>query len=169
MATSATRPDWAGLAAGGGLLLPVELGAWPLRKGGVRLDGRSFQPKRELHLTLLTRAQARTLEAAGLDAEALARLAQGIDWRWRAGSEAWRLRRLRNGREAQSLIALVEQPGQAEFRRRIREAGGPDLGAAVPHLTLYTRGDPGGISVPDRETLAELGVERIDPALLVPP
>ncbi|HRQ64920.1 MAG TPA: hypothetical protein PKZ76_08655 [Xanthomonadaceae bacterium] len=156
-----TRLSWNGLAAGGGLLLALDRAAWPLREAGVLLDGLHFEPKRELHVTLLTRAQAQTLAALGVDPRALRLLAEPLQWSWRARDEAWRLRRQRDGSEVQSLIVRIDMPAQSDWRHILGERFGVDLGEPVPHLTLYTLGDPNGISVPNRLAFEALRMERV--------
>ncbi len=162
------RMSWTSFAADGGLLLDLGRDAWPLIESGIELADTRFLPKRELHVTLLTRSQASALRACGINAVALRTLVAGLDWRWRPLTSAWRLKRLRDGREAQSIVVEIDMPAQRELRRRIAARGGPDFGEPAPHITLYTRGDDGGISVPDRPAFEKLRVETIDIALLQP-
>jgi hypothetical protein len=155
--------NWEGLGSGGGLLLSLERAGWPLHAAGVLQDGLAFQPKRELHVTLLTRAQARVLAGRGLDVRALQQLAAGIDWMWRPLPEAWLLRRARDdGRVQASLVLMLEMPAQARLRAALATHVGLDLGEPAPHVTLYTHGDATGISLPDRPALSARAVRTVD-------
>lgn len=160
------RMSWTSLAADGGLLLDLGCDAWPLIEAGVEIAGLHFQSKRELHVTLFTRSQARALRGCGVDAVALRAQVAGLDWRWRPLARAWRLRRVRDGRQAQSIVLEIDMPAQLELRRRIAVFANLDFGDPVPHITLYTCGDGGGISVPDRQAFETLRVHAIDIATL---
>jgi hypothetical protein len=100
-----------------------------------------------------------------------------IDWQWRRLGEHWLIGRPAGARLAQrgiaghgsvepgcaalSIVERIEQPAQHGFRQLAGALLGETLPAPVPHVTLYTYGDPGGIGLPDEATFRERRIRRL--------
>src|SRR5690606_15496098 len=55
-----------------------------------------------------------------------------------------------------SVVEWVDLPAFPRFRQALAETAQVSIPEALPHVTLYTAGDPTGISVPDLDALASM-------------
>lgn len=137
----------------------------------IELDGRRFEPKRELHVTLVGRA---------LGAELRRVFGDRLDAATRPAFEAldWRLHRTGRGalierggpRPAAAVIEHVELPAMAHWHGWLGTLLGRQLPVPPPHVTLYTQGDAGGIGIgiPTMRALQAMRRHVIDLHALAP-
>jgi hypothetical protein len=150
-----------------GFVLPVPPGRWPPPADGVRLDGLAFDPKPELHVTLVGSALGRELLATfGGSTIALVDAARdAIDWRFERGGRRLLLRKtlIEHGHTtvAHSIIELVDLPAMACFHRRLGRLLGRQLPVPPPHVTLHTAGRVQGIGVSSPARLRAFTVRMV--------
>lgn len=144
-------PAWPGWSDRHTLILP--LGDAP-PDAPLDLDGRRFEPKDELHVTLVGTALGRELhEALGKRLEAATRPAfEALDWSHRRSGTGVLIEKIglrddgRRGTVA-SIIQLVELPAMAHFHRWLGSLLGRQLPVPPPHVTLYTHGRAAEIGI----------------------
>jgi hypothetical protein len=153
---------WPGWSPTGTLVLAVDPARWAPPAAPFVIDDVVFAAKHELHVTVVGRA----LGAEVLAAIAEGRIATGAlrdafaaqRWRLRRSGRRLRLRKLPPaggaGTVIESVIEPVALPAMARFHAWLGNALGRDLPVPPPHVTLYVRGDPEGIGVPDEASLA---------------
>lgn len=151
---------WPGFCPDGGLLLSVPLeqflsGLPP----SLSWVGPPLERKDELHVTLLNRVCGNTARVAVGETQ-VRRLFEEQEWILNRTGDAGLLRKP-DARDAFSLIELVDLPALNAFRNALSLATSAALPEAPPHVTLYTVGKPGGIGLPDRQTLARLEIARL--------
>jgi hypothetical protein len=173
---AATR--FPGFAKDGTLVLPISPALWVPPRTPVTLDGVAFEPKRELHLTIvgselgaLVRA---ALQAWRLAPDDAARAFDTLDWRFTRGGERRLLAKDKVGADGMvqrvmSIVERVTMPAMAAFHRWLAGRLGVAPVVPPPHVTLYAHGDPLGIGVPSEATLAELSVRTLSDAELAGP
>jgi hypothetical protein len=164
-----------GFGPDGTLVLPLPRAVWRPPAAAVILDGCAFEPKRELHVTLVGTALGARLAAAFADGVlAIADVARdfdALDWGF-ARSGAYRLlaKDKRRGpgapRHARSIVELVRLPAMTRFHRRLAARLGVATVVPPPHVTLWVHGDPAGIGVPSEAELERLTVRTVDRAEL---
>lgn len=144
--------SWPGFSETDTLVLPLQE-APPA--GAVDIDGRRFEPKAELHVTLVGGALGRELRATlGERLDAAVRPAfEALDWTYaRAGLGALieMTGRRDDGRRGPvaSIIEFIELPAMPHLHRWLGELLGRELPVAPPHVTLYTHACAKGIGVP---------------------
>jgi hypothetical protein len=125
-------------------------------EGGVR-----FNPKSELHITILGRIQAKNLKAKGITHEQIAGLLQRLPRSWRVARQGrwWRIDHpdWDNGRGRSSIIQEVQcREAEVFFVGLTRETG---VAVTSPpfHITWYVYHDDRGIPVPDVASLEKYG------------
>ncbi len=149
--------EWPGWSDTNTLVLALD--AAPHRDPVV-IAGRAFDPKSELHVTVVGRRQGAELRALfGDRLDAATRPAfEALDWRITRTGE----RRLivRDGLrddglrgEVGSVIEPVELPALAHYYRWLGSLLGRQLPLPPPHITLYTHGRAGGIGIPSARAL----------------
>lgn len=164
--------SWPGFTATQTIILPVDVRAWPPPMAPLLLDGRRFEPKAELHVTLIgselgARVQ-QALAAHRFGESALERAFETLSWGYTRTALCARLAKLKHDPasprtrvEVGALIEMIELPAMAGFHVELGNLLGASLPLPPPHVTLYTYGDAEGIGVPDAATLAALTVERL--------
>lgn len=151
-------PRWPGLRRGRALVFPLQDAPFAGLAARCAVEGLVLERKREFHVTLLATADTARLACAlaALSTRAATqwrREVLALDWRWRCTGERWLIARRGGGKPvALSIVALLQQPAQAAFRERAAALIGTPLPPPVPHVTLYTHGDAGGIGLPDAAT-----------------
>lgn len=145
---------WPGFTADGGLLLPLDAAEllskdMPLR---LRLDAQVLDRKRELHMTLLNRAQGRALRERLGDGR-IREAYESQQWDPRGTRRYALLHKTKDEWDgplpAWSVIEHLQEPALSAFRHMLAEASGLGLDSGLPHVTLYVAGDPTGIGIPD--------------------
>ena len=152
----------------GTLLLPLEKAAVGLGDEPVRFDGRRFQPKREVHITLIGKDLGEAVvEAAAQDERVFDRLqqaARAVDWGYQL-TDAWYhvAEGEPGGGQAETIIRMADVPGLAEFYRRLGEILGRALEVPPAHVTLYTRNTSEGIGLADAAAFRRHVVAAVEP------
>lgn len=155
-----------------GFVLPVPAERWTPPGDGIRLDGLAFDPKTELHITLVGTALGRELHAVfGASARAVVDAAFAAqDWRFRRTGRHLLLRRtyVENGQAllVHSIVELIELPAMAAFHRTLGRALGRQLPVPPAHVTQYTAGRAQGIGVPSPARLRAFAVRALSPGEL---
>lgn len=148
------------------LVLPISPEQWELPEEPVEVDGITFQPKRELHVTLIGRGLGQALHTDPARRQAVREAFMRLDWSFSRTGQLLRLEKRElpgsaGGRAIGAIIERIEMPAMAQFYDAI--AGLLERGLAIPpaHVTLYTAGTSQGIGVPDVATLNRLTVHQI--------
>jgi hypothetical protein len=136
----------------------VDPARWAPPAAALAIDDAVFAPKLELHVTIVGRALgAEVLAAIGagrIAAPALRAAFAAQRWRLRRSGLCLRLRKPAPAQGIESVIEPVALPAMARFHAWLGRALGRGLPVPPPHVTLYVRGDPEGIGVPDAASLA---------------
>jgi hypothetical protein len=149
----------------GAVILPLPWSIAPGLAPRLALPEVALFPKDELHLTLLSSADADRLDSAtgGRDAwRALLGEGDPDAWRVTLGDAWWLLRADKAEGPAWSVIALADCPAFTRLRAR---AAGISHGAIAPdapaHVTLYVAGDRRGIGLPSGAEFERCRVRRL--------
>lgn len=161
---------WPGWTDEDTLILPLD-DAPPA--SAVAIGGRRFEPKGELHLTLVGTTLGRELRAVfGDRLDAATRPAfKTLDWspeRTGVGALVERRSRAADGDTVASIVEMVELPALGYFHRWLGGLLGRELPLPPPHVTLYTHGGPRGIGIPSARALKGLVRGRVDLSALRP-
>jgi hypothetical protein len=129
----------------------------------VRYQGRLFQPKSELHITIISQdgeKVTRHLEDDPKTLGPLQELIQGNDWRFRKLPAYYHVV---EAPDVETIIQMVEIPGLEGFLRALSGMLGQELVRPPTHVTLYTRGTEKGIGLPTQEAFQELVKAEVQP------
>jgi hypothetical protein len=141
----------------------VGLGEQPLA-----FQGKRFQPKDEVHITIVGSALGEelrdALDSAGR-ASAFDSLVAATDWRYTL-LDRWHHVVRRGDEPAESIVRMVEVPSLPTFYAQLEALAGLSIPPRPAHITLYTWRDDGGIGIATWEEFAELVAGPVDPALL---
>lgn len=150
----------------GAVIVPLACEAIPPLIRRLDLPEVSLAAKEEVHLTLLSSAEASALDAAtGEPAEwsDFAEKFQCEAQRFEITGSWWLLRSEKPEGPAWSVVARLRCPAFAVFRRRISIASARAVSAdAPPHVTLFVAGDPRGIGLPTGLRFRATRVRRLD-------
>ena len=153
---------WPGLGADGSVVIPIDPRAWPPPTRAIEHAGIVFDPKPELHVTVVGRALGslvRDAIAAGALGEGAVRAAfEAGRWRLRRSGWCLHLRRDASAQKeaADTLVEPVALPAMARFHARLGALLGRPLPVPPPHVTLFVAGTREGIGVADGEALARM-------------
>ena len=115
----------------------------------VRYQGRTFQPKMELHITILSQESAETLcQYVANHPSARDRIRGFIDqtdWTFYKQPHYYHVVA---SPEVESIIQAVETPGLPAFFHKLNQLLGHQCPLPPTHVTLFWRGDPQGIGIP---------------------
>ncbi len=130
----------------------------------VRYQGKTFQPKSELHITLINQdagAVLKHLESHPDDLDDIQDLVLSADFSfYKLGQFFYVVER--PGVEA--IIQLVDVPGLRPFFKDLSKLVGQGFIVPPTHVTLYTRGTEKGISLPDQHTFQQLARGQVLPS-----
>ena len=168
MRITMAKARWPGWSAARTLVLPVPVAAWAPPVASVTLDGVAFEPKRELHVTLLGGALGSELHAA-LGERALQRATRAAfqvqDWSFTRPGRWLLLRKVADGRSnpkvSHSVIECVDMPAMARFYAGLEDLLGRELALPPPHVTLFTAGKAEGIGVASLQQLRAYVVREL--------
>lgn len=155
----------------GTLLLELDKAEVGLDDRPVTFEGRRFQPKSEVHITLIGKdLGAEVRAAAERDPAVLDRLRRALaetDWDYRL-SDAWYhvSQAQENGLRAETIIRMAEVPGLKAFYRRLGEVLKRPVEVPPAHVTLYTRNTAEGIGLASGEEFRRYAVRAVDPGEL---
>lgn len=160
---------WPGWSPEDTLVLPIE-DTPPSR--AVLIDQRRFEPKHELHITLVGKrlgAELRSTLGERLDA-ATRPAFEALDWTFQRRGEAALIQRRVDRSEdgAATVIEFVELPAMPHFHRWLGELLGRQLPVPPAHVTLYTHAKAKGIGIPTPRALKSMLRRRLDLAALRP-
>lgn len=166
MCAQSIRPDFN--EESGALLLRLSKDEVGLGDAPVTFQGKQFKAKDEVHITVIGSALGEQLLAALQDEErrrSFHHLVAATDWRYRL-LDQWR-HVVRGGDEpAESIVRMVAAPPLPSFYRALEELTGLSIPPRPAHITLYTRGDDGGIGIATWDEFEELVAGAVDPATL---
>ena len=159
----------------GSVIIPLERDDFFFPSNKIRFDGEWFEPKDELHITVIGKQHGKALIdriAQSADIEAvIGRAFEAIDWQFNTTGPVHVLSRLKEetgSEEAgtvleKTIIIRLDMPGMAFFYDGLKDQGliPNDLPTPPPHVTLYSRNCPGGIGLPDDSVLNELSCETL--------
>lgn len=161
---------WPGWTAEHTLVLPLD-DAPPT--AAIDLNGLRFEPKRELHITLVGQKLGEELHRVlGYRLDVATRAAfEALDWSGARTGSLWRIEhrvRAKDGKPSvrSTIIEDIELPAMAYLHRWLGTLLGRQLAVPPPHVTLYTHGDARGIGLPTETRLRAHLREAIDPAAL---
>jgi len=148
------------------LELPVTAEQWAPPVEPAEVDGLTFQPKRELHVTLIGRGLGQALYGDLGRRQAVREVFMRLDWGFERTGELLQLEKRQlagggHGRAIGSIIERIELPAMMPFYNAIALLLGRRLAIPPPHVTLYTAGRSQGIGVPDVATLRRLVVRQV--------
>lgn len=153
---------WPGLRIDSSVVIPIDPRAWPPPTRAIEHAGIVFDPKPELHVTVIGRAlgaAVREAIAAGALGEGAVRAAFETG-RWRLRRSDWRGHLHRDASAdkvaADAIVEPVALPAMARFHARLAALLGRPLPVPPPHVTLFVAGAREGIGVPDPATGAAL-------------
>lgn len=162
--------SWPGWTEDHTLVLPLD-DAPPA--AAVSVDGLRFDPKKELHITLVgPELGAELHRVLGDRLESATRPAfDALDWSGARTGALWRIEhRIReaDGKAGirSAIIEDVELPAMAFLHHWLGTLLGRQLPVPPPHVTLYTHGSPRGIGLPTEARLRAHLREAIDPGTL---
>ena len=162
---NSTKTPWPGFNEMGSLIISLAWGEVPLTETSVYIDGDRFEPKHELHVTVIGKKAGREVQArlsrAAQNEAALRKDFENIDWRFIPGVTLHVLSRTTWEPRESTIVLPVEMPGMAVFYECLKSLGLVTDDAPPPHITLYHRNCPGGIGVPDEKTMGDLTVQTV--------
>lgn len=161
------KAKWPGWSAERTLVLPVPASLWAPPEHGLALDGVAFEPKAELHVTLVAGGLGEALHAVfgeGYLVEASRAAFDGLDWSFVRG-ERWLMLCKRAYVEGEwkvvrSVIERVEMPAMAQFHLALGLLLGRELAVPPPHVTLFTAGRAKGIGLENDRQRRAYGVRE---------
>lgn len=133
----------------------------------ITYQGRRFQPKDEVHITVIGSALGEALLDA-LDSEERRRLESlvaGTNWDYRLLSR-WHYVVRQEEQAAESIIRMVDVPALPAFYTALEAITGLSIPPRPAHITLYTRGDDSGIGIATWGEFEQLVAADVDPATL---
>jgi hypothetical protein len=150
------------------LVLPIAAEQWAPPTEPVEVEGVTFVPRRELHVTLIGRGLGQALQGNPARRQAVREAFARLDWSFTRTGELLQLEKRElagggHGRAIGSIIERIELPAMVPFYEARAELLGRTLAIPPPHVTLYTAGRSQGIGVPDVATLQRLVVRRVPP------
>lgn len=152
----------------GAVILPLPWSIAPALTPRLRLPEVELKPKDELHLTVLSSAEAEALDAITGETDSWRRLLADDPIEPDAvilDDARWLLRADKPGGTAWSVVAMARCPAFERCRARAAIAtDGAVADDAPAHVTLYVAGDPRGIGLPSRAAFDASRVRRLDPA-----
>ena len=158
---------WPGWTAQKTLILPLPPEVWPPPVETLMVDGLTFVPVRELHVTLVGRWLGPALQSEPERRQTVRDSFMRLDWGFTPTGELLRLEKQElpggggHGRVIGSIIERIDMPAMAAFYDQLAELLGRGLSIPPPHVTLYTAGRSQGIGVPDVATLQRLVVREV--------
>ena len=164
--TEGKAPDWPGRSDTGSVILPLPTSFAP-RLAMVRLPEAELNPKRELHITLLSTGEASAV-ARSLPESEWEKMFQQQPWHLGLTGRAFLLGEDKPGGRVWSVIAELEDASLNAFRRAISQASGVALPETLPHVTLWVAGSDRGIGLGTREEFSQRLIREITLKTLFP-
>lgn len=132
----------------------------------VTYQGKTFQPKEEVHITIFgSRLSEELTEAMEEDSSLRRRLQAAIkerEWTYELHNEWYHV----VDGEEETIIRMARVPSLPEFYRRINRMAGVEIPERPTHVTLYTYNSDGGIGIATEEQFRQLVVGELSPEYL---
>lgn len=153
----------------GYLIVQLDKDTYGLPDTEVSYRGQTFQPKEELHITIVSSEAAEnvqeTLEQQPQAVEQVKHSIEETDWSYRKRE---RFYHVVEEPGVESIIQIVEVPGVEPFFDELSRITGKRLELPPTHVTLFTRGNPKGIGLPtqevfDRLVTGEVSLDELEP------
>ena len=163
------------------LLIPLRKEDFGLSEAKIQFRDKIFDPKKEVHITVVSRKLGQELgEAIEVNPRLNIPLMQAVkearwhkqDWSYRKKDEMYHLSRDSaqvNPRgeieviHAESIILMVEAPGVDKFYEELSGLLGKDIEVPPVHVTLYTHGDTVGIGLLTQAAFEAFATGRVFP------
>jgi hypothetical protein len=142
----------------------------------IKFHGKIFEPKEELHITVIGKDLGRRLkEAVEEDPLIENQIRQAIaetEWSYEVTDKMYHVSKDKKKRglqgdfrivHAESIVLMVEIAGIQHFYEKLGEIIQMELEAPPTHITLYTYGDPFGIGLASQADLREFVTREISP------
>jgi len=129
----------------------------------VRYQGKTFKPKAELHITLISQDSAtilKHLESHPDDFYDIQDLVRSTDFSFYKLDQFYYVEEQPG---VETIIQMVGIPRLSSFLKDLSSVVGKGFIVPPTHVTLYTRGTEKGISLPDQNTFQQLARRRIRP------
>ncbi len=129
----------------------------------IRYLGRIFQPKEELHITIVSQDAGlilKHLENHPDDIDDILDLVISIDWTYSKLDEFYHVQAKP---DVETIIQMVEIPALRGFFKDLSKLIGQGFILSPTHVTLYTRGTDKGIPIPDQQSFQQLVKGEIQP------
>jgi ribosomal protein S15P/S13E len=157
------RPQQASFdPAEGYLILELDMQSFYLHPEGVRYDGRHFEAKDEVHITILSRDAAETvrqhLERYPQDEDQVRRMVDETNWEYRKLDSFYHIQQ---APDEETIVQMVEVPGLDTFFNQVGQLVGQELELPPTHVTLYMRGTEKGIGIPTQAEFEQLAQKQI--------
>ncbi len=127
----------------------------------------TYQPKKELHITILSQGAAEqvhtTIDRIPARLRQIRELVQETDWSYR---KFQRFYHVQDEQGNQSIIQMVAVPGLGQFLDDLKQITQEKIAEPPTHVTLYVHGDPDGISLPDGKTFDKRVTGEVSPKVL---
>jgi hypothetical protein len=166
------KTPWPGFNDMDSLIIPLAWSEVPLAETPVYIDGERFEPKHELHVTVIGKKAGREMQArlsrAAQNEAVLRKDFENIDWSFTPGATLHVLSQATRKSRDSTILLPLNMPGMVMFYECLKSRGLVTGEAPPPHITLYHRNCPGGIGVPDRKILADLTVRTLPIGALGP-
>jgi hypothetical protein len=148
--------------AEGYLILELDLQSFYLHPEGVRFEGRHFEAKDEIHITILSRDAAEAvrqhLERYPQDEEQVRQLVDETIWDYRKLDSFYYIQ---EEPEVETIVQMVKVPGVDTFFKQVGQLVGQELELPPTHVTLYMRGTEKGIGIPTQAEFERLAQKQI--------
>jgi hypothetical protein len=144
------------------LILEIDMDEYGYRRQDVNYQGRKFEAKDELHITVLSRDAAEQVQAymeqEPENGSRIRRLVDETDWSFRKQERYYHVQ---EDPQVETIIQMVDVQGLESFFRQVSEWVGRELEPPPPHVTLYMRGTEKGIGLPTHEEFERLARAEI--------
>jgi len=159
--------SWPGFNENGTVTIGLSPESFCIAKETIDVQGESFTPKDELHVTLIGSELGLIIRDKIQNDQTIDKLLEKtfaeIDWSFKQTGPVHILSRSEEEVVESSIILLIEMPGVTAFYDQLKTLGWIDSETPVPppHVTLYTQNCPLGIGVPNDDILNALSRETL--------
>ncbi len=129
----------------------------------VRYQGKIFQPKSELHITIISQdaeVLKQHVQSHPENLDTIEDLVLSTDWSFRKRFDFYYVT---EEPEKETIIQMVNVPMLEPFLKDLSKQVGQGMVVPPTHVTLYTRGTERGIAIPNQAVFNELVKARVDP------
>jgi hypothetical protein len=146
----------------GFLLIDINMDAYGYMREEVEYRGKTFKPKDELHVTILSKDAAEKvaqhIDENPEDRDTIDELIQSTDWSFRKTGELYFLQ---EDEDTETIIEMVEMAQLETFFQMLENMIGERLDVPPAHVTLYMRGTEKGIGLANQDEFDQYVVEEV--------